>query len=91
MQAQYQPVDVDFVAAMFLQDVRRLVDAMVSARCTNEHTHGSAIAALDKAGRFDMAIQHFEELYRCASICSFHTRASVALMGGHGAMPPSIS
>ena len=30
----------------------------------NEHTYGAAVSALDQAGRFDMALQYFDELYR---------------------------
>lgn len=47
-------------------DVRKLVDMLQRNSLANEHTYGAAVSALDQAGRFDMAIQYFEELYRCA-------------------------
>ena len=46
------------------REVRLLVDLMQRHALANEHTYGAAISALDQAGRFDMALQYFEELYR---------------------------
>lgn len=49
-------------------DIRKLVDVLQRNALANEHTYGAAVSALDQAGRFDMAIQYFEELYRCAAL-----------------------
>ena len=46
------------------REVRLLVDLMQRHALANEHTYGAAVSALDQAGRFDMALQYFEELYR---------------------------
>lgn len=46
------------------RDVQKLVQAMEAAGCVNEHTHACAMAALDRAGHFDLALSHFEDLQR---------------------------
>jgi pentatricopeptide repeat protein len=58
------------------EQVLMVADAMLAEDRANEHTHGAIISALDSAGRFDLAISHFEGLLKkgvdvgpvCASV-----------------------
>ena len=57
-------------------EIRSLVDLMQRSSLANEHTYGAAVSAFDQAGRFDLSIGYFEDLYRkgvdvgpvCASV-----------------------
>ncbi len=58
------------------KEVQEVLQALMLGDHCNEHTYAACISALDQAGRFDIAIQRFEELCRrgvdvgpvCASV-----------------------
>ena len=58
------------------KQISLVADAMIAEGKVNEHTHGAIISALESAGRFDLAISHFEGLLKkgedvgpvCASV-----------------------
>ena len=58
------------------EQVMVVAEAMLAQGMSNEHTHGAIISALDSAGRFDLAMSHFEGLLKknvdvgpvCASV-----------------------